>query len=93
MCPSQAAAREAEWKEGVKKRLHPPALVLQNYGGNELNIVGQLTATIAQDSFICETTVLAKNAPLDLLIGMDVQAQLGFRFLQDGTDGTAVDLL
>ena len=78
----------------MKKRLHPPALVLQNYGGNELNIVGQLTATIGRESFICETTVLVqKNAPLDLLIGTDVQAQLGFRFLQDGTDGTAVDLL
>ena len=84
----------AEWEEAVKLRLSPPTLTLQNYGGDELSIVRQLTAVISRKDHSCEATVLVqKNAPLDLLVGTDLQAQLGFLFLQTETDGTAMDLL
>ena len=84
----------AEWEEAVKLWLSPPTLTLQNYGGDELSIVRQLTAVISRKDHSCEATVLVqKNAPLDLLVGTDLQAQLGFLFLQTETDGTAIDLL
>ena len=84
----------AEWEEAVKLRLSPPTLTLQNYGGDELSIVRQLTAVISREDHSCEATVLVqKNAPLDLLLGTDLQAQLGFLFLKTETDGTAIDLL
>ena len=54
----------------------------------------QLTATISSEGHICTATVLVqKGAPLDLLLGTDLQTQLGFLFLQKKTNGTAVDLL
>ena len=36
--------------------------------------------------------LVQKDAPLDLLLGTDLQTQLGFLFLQKKTNGTAVDL-
>ena len=54
----------------------------------------QLTATISREGYTCTATVLVqKDAPLDLLLGTDLQTQLGFLFLQKKTNGTAVDLL
>ena len=82
-----------EWKEEVRRRLSPPELVLRNYGGGELNVIKQMTATIRRGEHECETTVLVqKGAPLDLLVGTDVQPLLGFLVLQ--TEGAeAVDIL
>ena len=36
---------------------------------------------------------MQKDTPLDLLLGTDLQMQLGFLFLQKRTGGTATDLL
>ena len=84
----------AEWEKATKKRLSPPTLTLQNYGGDKLSIVRQLTAVITRKDHSCEATVLVqKDAPLDLLLGTDLQAKLGFLFLQTETDGIALDLL
>ena len=82
-----------EWAAAVKSRLEPPSLTLHNYGGDELKVVRQLTTTISREGHTCTATVLVqKDAPLDLLLGTDLQTQLGFLFLQK-TNGTAVDLL
>ena len=68
-----------EWVAAVKSRLEPPSLMLYNYGGDELKIMIQLTATISREGHTCAATVLVqKDAPLDLLLGMDLQTQLGF---------------
>ena len=82
-----------EWKEEVRRRLSPSELVLRNYGGGELNVIKQMTATIRRGEHECETTVLVqKGSPLDLLVGTDVQPLLGFLVLQ--TEGAkAVDIL
>ena len=83
-----------EWAAAVKSRLEPPSLTLHNYGGDELKVVRQLTVTISKEGHTCTATVLVlKDAPLDLLLGTDLQTQLGFLFLQKKTNGTAVDLL
>ena len=83
-----------EWAATVKARLEPPALMLHNYGGDELKIVRQLSVAISREGHTCTATVLVqKDAPLDLLLGTDLQTQLGFLFLQKRTDGMAIDLL
>lgn len=74
--------------------MDPPTLTLHNYGGDELRIVGQVSAVIAREGHMSTATVLVrKGAPLDLLLGTDLQNQLGFLFLQRRGVGTAVDLL
>ena len=53
-----------------------------------------MRAVISLECHTCTATVLVqKDAPLDLLLGTDLQSQLGFPFLQQKEDGTAVDLL
>ena len=39
------------------------------------------------------TVLVQKKATLDLLVGTDLEAALGFLFLQTGRDETATDLL
>ena len=83
-----------EWAAAVKSHLEPSSLTLHNYGGDELKAVRQLTTTISREGHTCTATVLVqKDTPLDLLLGTDLQTQLGFLFLQKKTNGTAVDLL
>ena len=79
---------------GVKARLSPPKLTLQNYGGGDLDIIRQMTANISRENYACSATVLVqKDAPLDLLLGTDLHASLGFLLLETGSDGRALDLL
>ena len=83
-----------KWAAAVKSRLEPPSLTFYNYGGDEQKVVRQLMAIISREGHTCTATVLVqKDAPLDLLVGTDLQTQLGFLFLQKKTTGTAVDLL
>ena len=49
--------------------------------------------TISREGHTCTATVLVQDAPLDLLLGTDLQTHLGWLFLQKKTNGTAVDLL
>lgn len=50
--------------------------------------------TISRGVYTCQTTVLVqKDAPLDLLVGTDLLSSLGFRLVEVGEDGQAVDLL
>ena len=42
-----------EWKEEVKSRLKSPSLTLRNYGGNELNILKEVTIKLERGSYSC----------------------------------------
>lgn len=92
--PSQTPT---DWEEEVKSRLLPPTLILQNYGGGEIEIVRQLRATVAKGPRVVEALLQVQNgAPVDLLIGTDLQSQLGFAFLEpdiETENGTTTDLL
>ena len=59
-----------EWAAAVKARLEPPALMLHNYGGDELKIVRQLSVAISREGHTCTATVLVQK---DLLLGTDLQ--------------------
>lgn len=89
-----ASQTVAEWQIAVKARLQPPSVTLQSYGGKELNIVRQVSTVVSRGDHHCEATILVqKNAPLDLLLGTDLQSKLGFFFLQSSAEEAVTDLL
>ncbi len=84
----------SEWKQAVKARLETPTVQLRSYGGGELNIVSQMTARLSNERNRWEGVIhIQKGAPVDLLVGTDVQPQLGFLFLESGQDTIATNLL
>ena len=84
----------AEWELVVKRRLKPPEVTLRSYGGRGLDIVGQIQANLRCGPYHRTAVVLVQNgAPEDLLLGTDLQPQLGFQLSQTSADGPAKQLL
>ena len=72
----------------MEKQLLPPSVPLRNYGGGELNIVREIKVTLARLSFSVEATIqVHAGAPVYLLLGTDVQPQLGLVFLALRSNG------
>ena len=68
-----------KWKEQVEKRLKTSSLSVSNYGGGAMNIISQMLVTLTHGKRECQTVVLVQTgAFLELLLGTDVLAQLGF---------------
>lgn len=83
-----------EWEKEVKGRIETPTLTLQNYGGERINTVGQISISLSRDEFSDKCLVqVQRHSPVPILLGTDVQSKLGFMLLQDSTKGRAVDLL
>ena len=83
-----------EWEESFKSSISAPEVTLQNYGGDQINIVGQTKVVIKRGPYSLETTVqVQRHGPLPILIGTNLQPKLGFLFLQSDPEGNAVDLL
>ena len=67
---------------------------LRSHGGGELNIVRQATCRVSRDNFVVETFLqVQKEAPVDLLLEIDVLSRLGFVFSKVEKDGKFTDLL
>ena len=68
---------------------------MNNYGGGEVNIIGQLPVSLKLGDKECRATILVqKGAALDLLLGTDLQTQLGFCVLKaPSREGQMIDLL
>ena len=78
----------SNWRAEVEKRLLPPSVPLRKYGGGELNIVREIRVTLTRLTFSVEATVqVHAGAPVDLLLGTDVQLQLGLVLLAVQSDG------
>ena len=77
----------------VEERLQPTTVSLRKYGGEELDIVRQISVnlTCGSHSFLATVQVQAA-APAALLIGTDVLPHLGFQLLQKD-DTACQDLL
>ena len=85
--------KREEWKDSVRARLKAPTLTLRDYGGGELNVVGQTICRLGRGSYSHDTVVhVQKAAPVDLLLGTDVQSNLGILLLALN-DKTSVNLL
>ena len=86
----------AEWRTEVEKRLEQPSFTnLQNYGGGELKLARQIRVSLSRVGGKTIEAVLQvqSNAPVDLLLGTDLQSQLGFVLMSVEEDGTGFDLL
>ena len=82
-----------QWRTRVEKRLQePPGALLRSFGGEMLNMVCQVTVNIIRgDHDITAKVQVQKGAPVQLLLGSDLLARLGFSFLESRTDNVAVD--
>ena len=68
----------------MEKKFLPSTLLINNYGGGEVNIISQITVTLSHGDKECQTTILIqKGASLSLLLGTDVLPSLGF-YVVDG---------
>ena len=86
----------AEWRTEVERRLEQPSFVnLQNYGGGELKLARQIRVSLSRVGGKTIEAVLQvqNNAPVDLLLGTDLQSQLGFVLMSVEEGGTGFDLL
>ena len=84
---------DAQWIESTREKLKGPDVVLKNYGGHRLDFIAQVELTLSRGQYQRITTILVrKDAPNDLLLGTDVQPQLGFSLGTKDTDGSITDL-
>ena len=78
----------------LRTRLEDPQLKVRNFGGEEVNIVGQATVTLSCGNHKSQITLLVqKGTELELLLGTDILGKLGFQVLQCDKDGKTCDLL
>ena len=84
-----------EWKQEVQKKFQEPTLSVNNYGGGDVNVIGQLLVTLQVENKECQATILVqKGAKVDLLLGTDLISNLGFLvFEASDQKGQCVDLL
>ena len=89
---SQYDSTEA-WKAGTKGKFTPPQVSLKHYGGDRLDILAQVPLCITQGKYSVNTSVLVrKGAPSSVLLGTDVQSQLGFMHAVEVGSGKKVKL-
>ena len=82
----------ADWKKVFMAKIEPPTVSLHNYGGGKVNTIGQLKLHVKRGPFSHELVVQTeKNGAVPLLIGTNLQSQLGFQFVQCGPE--SVDLV
>ena len=72
-----------EWKADTRKRLKKPSVTLHSYGGGELPILCEAVCVLSQGSYTVEAVLqVQRDAPVDMLLGTDIQPQLGFALVQ-----------
>ena len=82
-----------EWKQEMMKKFSEPTVNLRNYGGHRLNVTSQVQFKFSQGEERERAIVLVqKDAPHQVLLGTDLQPQLGIS-LVIAKPGGAVDLL
>ena len=79
--------------ESTRKKLTDPDVMLKNYGGHRLDFIAQVELNLSRGQYQLITTILVrKDAPNDLLLGTDVQPQLGFSLGTQDADGSITSL-
>ena len=84
----------AQWRDTALEKFKSPEIALTSYGGNHLELIAQFPVQLMQGRRSIDIVVLGqKGAPNDVLLGTDVQAQLGFSFIVERSDQESIDLL
>ena len=74
-------------KEGVKRRLSPTSLQLRSYSGQPIPVVKQGEVQLSRGPYTIKACIqVQKDAPVDLLLGTDLQPLLGFRLIDEATE-------
>ena len=76
----------AQWQARVKARLQPTSIqLLRSYSGDGLHIVKQIQVRLCWGSFVTKSWIqVQKDAPVDVLLGTDLQPFLGFNLPSAG---------
>ena len=83
-----------QWRDEVKERLQQTSLHLRSYSGQVLPIVKQVKLKLSREHYHTDAWVQVQaNAPVQLLLGTDLQPALGVQLMVVGTNGDAHDLL
>ena len=83
----------AQWRAETLTKFSPLYVLLKAYSGHKLNILSQVCLQLKHGSRTVKATVLVQEgAPTKLLLGTDLQSQLGFSLLAE-TGTTLTDLL
>ena len=84
----------SDWEAQTKEKIWNPTITLRRFGGELLNILDQLTATVQKGAHSKTAVVLVQsNTPVDILLGTDFQPYLGLMFLKTGPNGQVEDML
>jgi len=83
-----------DWTKVVRAKLKPPSVTIQNFSGDQVNVICQCTVEVSRGEHRCRTTVLVQNGvPQNFLFGTDLLGKLGFSVLQPSAESRMVDLL
>ena len=84
---------DAQWIQLTREKFKDPDVTLKNYGGHLLDFIAQIELTLSRGGRKLTSTVLVrKDAPNDLLVGTDVQPELGLSVVTKDDDGGVTDL-
>ena len=72
-----------EWKQEIQKNFQEPTLPVNNYGGGDVNVVGQLLVTLQVENKECQATILVQTgAKVDLVLGTNLISVWAFWYLR-----------
>ena len=84
---------DLEWKKSVREKSKDPDITVKNYGGHQLYFIGQIELTLSRgDRHLTSTLLVKKDAPNNLLVGTDVQLQLGLSVVTKDDHGWMTDV-
>ena len=79
-----------DWEARTRGRLQPTNLQLKSYSGDQLPIVKQIKVCLSREGFSTVAWVqMQQDAPVEFLLGTDLQALLGFRLMQLEANSTS----
>ena len=82
-----------QWMELTREKFKNPDIVLKNYGDQPLDFLVQIYLSLCRgDRQVNSVVLVRKGAPNNLLIGTDVQHQLGLSLIAEDSNGGITDL-
>ena len=64
---------EEDLKDAARKWIKPPTISVQNFGGGEVNMIGQVTVNISRGKHSCQAVMLVqKGIKLEVFLETDL---------------------
>ena len=82
-----------DWKAEMKSRVEKSTINLCNFGGGRLDVIGQMIVSITRGNYQTKAVILVQDkTPLNLLVGTDLLATLGFVLIEKQAGRSAREL-